>query len=127
MRRTSLVAVVVLVAAAAFAADAPAPLPPADAPIGKIAVAASGAVTYDGAPVTIDELGKRLADLKRRNGRIYYYREPSTDWPPSAKQVLDLVIENKLPISLFTKPDYSEYITSDGQTHKTHDTGSGPK
>lgn len=119
-------ALVVLVAAA-IAGEPPAPLPPPDAPVGKIAVAVGGAVTYDGVPITIDELGTRLAELKRRNGRGWYYREPGEEGlPAAAKAVLDLVIANKLPISLFTKPDYSEYVTQDGQT-KTRDVGPRPK
>ena len=90
-----------------------------DTPVGKIAVAASGAVSYDGVPVTLEVLGERLADLKRRNGHVFYYREAGDREPTSStpEKVLDLVIGNKLPISLFRKPDYSEYLGSDGKPH----------
>jgi hypothetical protein len=90
---------------------------PPDAVIGKIAVSAKGAVSLDGKPITVDALKERLADLKTRNGVVWYYRESGDREPPSqAMQVMKLVIDARLPISMSTKSDYSDVLLPDGST-----------
>ena len=89
----------------------------ADAPVGKVAVAASGAVSFNGSPVTLETLKPKLVDLKRRNGVVWYYREHSGPEPPaSASAVVNLIIEQRLPVSLSTKADYSDVVMPDGTT-----------
>jgi hypothetical protein len=97
-----------------------------EGPIGKIAVTASGVVSFDGAAVTLDGLKSRLADLKKRNGEIWYYREAAGSTPSAqATEVLKLIAESRLPISLSTKPDYSNVILPDGTTRPRALVGSG--
>jgi hypothetical protein len=46
-----------------------------------------------------------------RQSRGLYYRESSTAEPSQqAMEVLKLVIENDLPISMSSKPDFADYI-----------------
>jgi biopolymer transport protein ExbD len=88
---------------------------PDDQPIGKIAVTRKGVVSLDGTTITLDALKTRLADLKKRNGEVWYYREASRNEPPEqAMEVIKLVMQYDLPISLSTKPDYSDEVLPDG-------------
>lgn len=86
---------------------------PTAPPVAKIAVT-SKRVTFDGAPVTLDQLKVKLTDLKKRNGSVWYYREASTpdgDPPPQALEVIQLIVETKLPVSMATRPDFSDVPT----------------
>jgi hypothetical protein len=86
-----------------------------DHPIGRIAVTMKGVVSLDGATITLDALKTRLADLKKRNGEVWYYREAGRRDPPAqAMEVIKLVMDHNLPISLSTKPDYSDEVLPDG-------------
>jgi hypothetical protein len=90
---------------------------PDQRPVGKIAVTASGAVSFDGATVTLDGLKAKLADLKKRNGVVWYYRQAASSEPPAqAIDVIKLVIDNQLPISMSSRPDYSDVVLPDGST-----------
>jgi hypothetical protein len=87
------------------------------APVGRVAVAATGAVSFDRKPITLEALRKKLADLKRRNGEVWYYREDPAREPTSqATAVLKLIVESKLPVSMSTTPDYSNVVMPDGTT-----------
>lgn len=89
----------------------------AEPPVGKVAVSASGTVSLDGKPTTIDVLRERLADLKKRSGVVWYYRESGkAEPPPQAMQVMKLIADARLPISMSTKPDYSDVLLPDGST-----------
>lgn len=90
---------------------------PDETVVGRIAVTAKGTVSFDGAVVTIDALKQKLGDLKKRNGVVWYYREAGKDEPPSqAMQVIKMIIDNRLSISMSTKPDYSDVLLPDGTT-----------
>jgi hypothetical protein len=74
-------------------------------------------VTFDGAPVSLETLKERLADLKRRNSVVWYYRQVADREPPKeAMQVIELVAEHRLLVSMSTKPDYLDVVTPDGTT-----------
>ena len=85
-----------------------------DGPIGKIAVTASGVVLFDGSTITLDGLKSKLADLKKRNGTIWYYREAAGRTLNTGNGGLNLIARSRLPISLSTKPDYSDVVFPDG-------------
>jgi hypothetical protein len=58
-----------------------------------------------------------LAGVKKRNGVIWYYREGGDkEPPPEAMEVMKLIVDNNLPISMSTKPDYSDVLLPDGTT-----------
>jgi hypothetical protein len=83
---------------------------PTAPPVVKIAVT-SRSLTLDGAPVTLEQLKLKLAEHRKRSGVVWYYREASTsdgDPPPQALEVIQLIIDNKLPVSLATRPDFSD-------------------
>jgi hypothetical protein len=76
----------------------------------------SGAVSFNGKPITLDQLRGELADIKSKNGVIWYYREAAAHevGPPIADQVIQLVVENRLPISFSTEPDYTNFVDPNG-------------
>lgn len=90
----------------------------ADLPtIVKIAVHADGRITADGRAVSVDALAPILRDLAKNKGEVWYYREAAQSEPhPNALQVLKLIVDNSLPVSLSTKPDYSDVIDDKGRS-----------
>jgi hypothetical protein len=83
----------------------------------KISVLSSGAVLLDGKATTMRALEGSLKTAKTRNGQVWYYREAVNSEPSSqAMAVIKLVVDNKLPISLSTKPDFSDYVDERGQS-----------
>jgi uncharacterized lipoprotein YajG len=82
----------------------------------KIAVLCDGQITVNGRKVTIDEMIESLGDLaKKENGVVWLYREvASTEPSPNATIAFDGVMGANLPISLSTKPDFSDVVMADG-------------
>jgi hypothetical protein len=87
-----------------------------NATILKIAVMADGRITIDGSPATIDSLRVSLKRLADQKGAVWYYREAGqTEAPPESAEIMKAVIENRLPIRLSSRPDYSDAISPDGR------------
>jgi hypothetical protein len=85
-------------------------------PVLKIAVKADGRITVDGTPATIDSVRASLKRLAEQKGVVWYYREAGQGVAPSESiQVIQSVIDNRLPIRLSTHPDFSNAIGRDGQ------------
>ena len=92
--------------------------PSATGPVLKVSVLSSGSLLLDGAATDLDRLAAALESAKSQNGSVFYYREAASAEPPvEAKAVLDLVIKNKLPISLSSKPDFSDHVDANGVSH----------
>ncbi len=84
----------------------------------KVAVFVDGKTTADGEPVDLDVLARKMEIAKKVNATVLYYREASDKEPhPNAIKVMELVVQNKLPISLSTKADYSDVVGPDGIPH----------
>jgi hypothetical protein len=81
----------------------------------KVAVMADGRITVDGSSVTMDEVHSLLKGLAEQKGVVWYYREAGASEGPTQAEVVKVVIQNKLPIRLSSKPDYSDTIGPDGQ------------
>jgi len=106
----------VLIAMIAALAIAASPATAAD--IIKVRVAKEGTITIDEKPATLDQLRARLAKVKSANGAVWYYREAPDSAPTDAQlAVFKAIIDTDIPISLSTKPDFSDYVGEDGQTH----------
>ena len=75
----------------------------------KVIVSATGEITVDGQASTLGQLSSQLAGLKKSEGAVWYHREnPHGEPHPTALKVIQLVIDNQLPIRLCEKPDFSE-------------------
>lgn len=93
----------------------------------KVSVLSSGSILLDGTPVGLANLKAALEQADRANDRVLYYREDAAaEPPPQTKEVLDLVIANKLPISLSSKPDFSDYADQFGRLHPRPEDAGGP-
>jgi biopolymer transport protein ExbD len=81
----------------------------------KVAIFADGSITVDGKPAALEELAKHLESTKNASGTVWYFREAANDEPhPNAMKVMELVLNNRLPITLSTKPDFSDVVGPDG-------------
>src|SRR5262245_11464425 len=88
-------------------------------PILKVAVMADGRIAVDGSPATLESLRKSLKGLADQKGVVWYYREAAQgEPPPQAMQVIQAVVENRLPIRLSSRPDYSDAIGMEGKQIK---------
>jgi hypothetical protein len=87
-----------------------------NAPVLKIAVMTDGRITVDGSPATIDSLRVSLKRLAEQKGVVWYYREAGQGKAPTeSTEVIKSVIENRLPIRLSSRPDFSDTIGPDGR------------
>jgi hypothetical protein len=88
-------------------------------PILKVAVMSDGRITVNGAAATMESLRASLKKLSQQKGVVWYYREAgNSEAPPQAKQVIQAVIDARLPIRLSSRPDYSDAIGADGKPIK---------
>ncbi len=63
----------------------------------------------DGQAVEIDQLDKIFQTAKENNIGVHYYREGRAS-PPQSMEVMKLVVKHKVPISMSTKPDFSDVV-----------------
>ena len=86
-------------------------------PIIKISALANGEILLDGQPCSLDDLAGRLAEAQKINAEVYYFREAADQEPhPNAMKVVQLIVENRLPVSLSTRPDFSDYVDANGHS-----------
>jgi hypothetical protein len=84
----------------------------------KIAVMKNGDVYADGRAVGLERLPDLLAEARLRSKAAWFYREDLFGEPSAvAMEVLRLVLDHGLPISLSSKPDFSDYIDPGGVSH----------
>jgi hypothetical protein len=92
-------------------------------PILKVSVRVSGAVLLDGEPVSLGGLGAKLDGLKPDRPVVWYHREAADGEPPAeAMQVMKLVVDKQVPISLSSKADFSDYVDRKGVSHPRYAT-----
>lgn len=83
----------------------------------EIQVSSIGEVRVDGVLTPIDQLDARFAKLAGEAGTVWYYRDRATEEPhPNAMRVLELVVKHRVPISMSSKPDFSDYIDETGES-----------
>jgi hypothetical protein len=87
-------------------------------PILKVSVLVSGSVLLDGEPVSVEGLQAKFQSLRDERGVVWYYREAAGGEPPAeAMQVMKMVTDNRWPISLSSKADFSDYVDRKGGLH----------
>ena len=83
----------------------------------RVAALADGKVLVDGVPVSLSDLDARLKLLKAANGVVWYYREnPASEPRPEALRAIKAIFENRLPVSMSSKPDFSDVIDASGHS-----------
>lgn len=84
----------------------------------KISVSQSGRVFVNNDESSLQDVEKRLLEIKDRNGVVWYYRENPQEEPTDiAKEIIELVVKYKVPISLSSKSDFSDIIDEHGASH----------
>jgi len=83
----------------------------------RISVLSTGRVLLDGKDSSVAQVRKSLESARAKRGTVWYYRESGKGEPPAqAVEVFKLIVENKLPVSLSTKADFSDYVDEKGQS-----------
>jgi len=82
----------------------------------------------DGQAVQFDQLQQALETAKHDDSVVWYYREAAGQTPPPrALEVLNLVVQNQLRISLSSRPDFSDYVDANGVSHPRMPTPAQPQ
>lgn len=89
-------------------------------PVAKVSVLSSGKVLLNGKPATLAALDAALSSLAASNGVVWYYREAAelAEPPAASTQVIELALKHRLPISMSTKPDFSDAVGADGRAYR---------
>src|SRR6185295_6793446 len=81
----------------------------------KISVLASGNILLDGQEADSQQLDAALEKAKQERGQVWYYRESAGVRPSAQAQAfIQSVVRHKLPISLSSKPDFSDWVDGKG-------------
>lgn len=86
----------------------------------KIKILSTGEILLnnDAASASIDEVKEKLLQLKNVNGVVWYLRENPANIPNEiADEVFRIILDIKLPLSLSSKSDFSDWIDSNGNSH----------
>ncbi|HSK70132.1 MAG TPA: biopolymer transporter ExbD [Pyrinomonadaceae bacterium] len=86
--------------------------------VARVKVTQTGKIYLNEKPVSLMELKKAFAQLKRENGVVWYYREnPQSEPSSEATSVIQAIIDAKLPVQLSSKPDYSDFVDIEGKSN----------
>jgi hypothetical protein len=86
-------------------------------PVLQLSVLAEGVLLVNGSLTTLSQLDLTLEDLKSKHGVVWYFRENAQGDPPaSGIEALKLIQKHALPLSLSTRPDFSDYVDASGRS-----------
>src|ERR1700726_2654804 len=89
----------------------------AEPAVAKISVLASGKLLLNGNPTDLASIEAEFKRLQSQRGVVWYYREVAQkEPPPEAMLAIELVIKYRLPISMSSKPDFSDAIEANGRS-----------
>ena len=84
----------------------------------KIQSLKSGDIILNGKHVDLNAFKAALSQAKKSGDAVWYYRDAATGEPTEAQfAAFKALVDAQLPISLSTKPDFSDYVGPDGQSH----------
>ena len=75
---------------------------------------ASGAILLDGQTADLEQVGAALEKVKEIGGQVWYYRESAGAQAAVAAAVIQRVVQLKLPVSLSSKADFSDWVDAKG-------------
>jgi len=85
--------------------------------IARVSALANGKLLLNGRTVELPTMEQEFQRLKGSHGTVWYYREnPQSEPPPQAMDVIKLVIQYGLPLSMSSKPDFSDYVDANGRS-----------
>jgi hypothetical protein len=86
------------------------------APITRLSVLSSGRILVNGRTASAADVAQALEQTKARRGSVWFYRESTGAEPPSeAVVVFKMIVDHKVPVSLSTKPDFSDFVDEQGR------------
>jgi len=86
-------------------------------PVVKVSALANGELLLNGRPTTLAAIERELDSLEASNGVVWYYRENAQAEPrPEAMAVIEQVMKRRLPMSMSSRPDFSDYIDANGRS-----------
>jgi hypothetical protein len=91
--------------------------PPAPVPDNnlKIMVLKNGEIRIANKIVTLREVEAKISQLTQSKGALWFYREPGRDTPPQqATEVIKIAVRYKVPVSVSSKPDFSDELDDKG-------------
>jgi hypothetical protein len=81
----------------------------------QISVSLDGGIVADGRAVTIEEVSATLDQLKRRDCRVWVYREGRASEPPAvAIQVLEMATAKDVIVEMSNTSDFSDLLQEQG-------------
>lgn len=84
--------------------------------IAKVHALADGSINLDGRHTTLDEL-QRILSKAHGQVAVWYYRDHAHREPTEGQMnVIKTIIDNQAPISMSTKPDFSDVVGPHGQS-----------
>ena len=89
-----------------------------DGKVVKISVTDNGAIRLDGQETPFTNVREHLASLAGTEAVVWYHRaNGQEDAPEEAMLVLRAIVDNGLPVSLSSEPDFSTVVLPDGSVH----------
>ena len=86
--------------------------------VARVSALSSGKILLNGHESDLRGIEAEFKRLKEVKGGVWYYRENAQAKPkPQAMAIIQLIIANKLPVSMSTKPDFSDYVDGQGHLH----------
>src|SRR2546427_678434 len=88
----------------------------ADTPYVTIFVTTLGNIEVNGKPADLQVVAGAFTDLAKQGGVVLYSREsPDKEPPESGMKVIELAVQNRLPIRLCKNRDFSDAVSADGK------------
>ena len=85
--------------------------------VARVSALASGKLLLNGQPASLTTIEAEFKKLRNNNGGVWYYREnPQAEPTPQAMAVIELVVKYRLPVSMSSKPDFSDYVDEHGNS-----------
>jgi hypothetical protein len=86
-------------------------------PVVRVSALASGKLLLNGKSAELTVIETKFQRIKKVQGAVWYYREnPESEPPPQAMDVIKLVVQYGLPVSMSSKPDFTDYIDGNGRS-----------
>lgn len=96
---------------------APAALQAQRRPVMRVSVLQEGVLLVDDSLVTPPMFEQKLQALKQGQGIVWLYREnPRAEPTPAVREALQRLLDSGLPISLSSRPDFSDYLDAEGRS-----------
>ena len=85
----------------------------------RVSVQADGTIVADGRPCDLGALDPLLIRIKEQGGQVWYHREAAAgEPPPQAMEVIKRLVHFKIPVSMSSKPDFSDYVDVKGVSRR---------